>query len=131
MAQLPRNSTNFIFRLTLIVVSIQHTFPQDYKTAELPGYFFNLSTAFIDFFAWLGWATELKTGTKLSTFETLSNIMLVSIIVSHEMIENRVARTGIRSNNNNEDFKIPHKLRSKNRLNKLANTNLSISKIIG
>jgi len=38
-----------------------HIFPWDYKTAELPGYAFNLSTAFIDFFAWLGWATELKT----------------------------------------------------------------------
>jgi len=37
-----------------------HVFPWDYKTAELPFYSFNFSTAFIDFFAWLGWATELK-----------------------------------------------------------------------
>lgn len=38
-----------------------HIFPWDYKTAELPTYGFNLSTAFIDFFAWLGWASDLKT----------------------------------------------------------------------
>lgn len=38
-----------------------HVFPWDYKTAELPGYGWNLSTAVVDFFAWLGWATELKT----------------------------------------------------------------------
>lgn len=36
---------------------------------------FNLSTAFIDFFAWLGWATELKT-------------------VPDEVIRKRVLRTG-------------------------------------
>lgn len=36
---------------------------------------FNLSTAFIDFFAWLGWATELKT-------------------VPEETIKKRVLRTG-------------------------------------
>lgn len=47
----------------------------DYKTAELPGYAFNLSTAFIDFFAWLGWATELKT-------------------VPEDILKNRVIRTG-------------------------------------
>lgn len=50
-------------------------FPWDYKTAELPGYGFNLSTAAIDFFAWLGWATELKT-------------------VPDEVIKKRVLRTG-------------------------------------
>lgn len=38
-----------------------HVYPYDYKTSELPFYRFNASTAFIDFFAWLGWATELKT----------------------------------------------------------------------
>lgn len=52
-----------------------HVFPWDYKTAELPGYFFNLSTAFIDFFAWLGMATELKT-------------------VPDEIIKRRLLRTG-------------------------------------
>ncbi len=40
-----------------------------------PFYTFNLSTAFIDFFAWIGWATDLKT-------------------VPQEMIEARKARTG-------------------------------------
>ena len=52
-----------------------HVFPWDYKTAELPGYRWNLSTACIDFFAWLGWATELKT-------------------VPDEIVRKRVLRTG-------------------------------------
>lgn len=38
-----------------------HCFPYDYKTSESFNYGLNFSTAFIDFFAWLGWATELKT----------------------------------------------------------------------
>uniref|UniRef100_A0A1B6KC55 Fatty acid desaturase domain-containing protein n=1 Tax=Graphocephala atropunctata TaxID=36148 RepID=A0A1B6KC55_9HEMI len=52
-----------------------HTFPWDYKTAELGNYRANFTTAFIDFFAKIGWAYELKT-------------------VSHEMIKRRVQRTG-------------------------------------
>lgn len=52
-----------------------HCFPWDYKTSELPFYTFNASTAFIDFFAWLGWATDLKT-------------------VPQEMIRDRARRTG-------------------------------------
>jgi stearoyl-CoA desaturase (Delta-9 desaturase) len=47
----------------------------DYKTSELGIYRFNFSTAFLDFFAWLGWATELKT-------------------VSEELIRRRLLRTG-------------------------------------
>ena len=56
-----------------------------------------MSTAFIDFFAWLGWATELKT-------------------VPDDILSNRVIRTGdgthkvskqlkakVNDNNNNED----------------------------
>jgi hypothetical protein len=50
-------------------------FPWDYKTAELPGYGWNLSTGVIDFFAWLGWATELKT-------------------VPNEIVMKRLLRTG-------------------------------------
>jgi len=38
-----------------------HTFPWDYKTAELGNYRFNLTTAFIDFMAMIGWAHDLKT----------------------------------------------------------------------
>lgn len=38
-----------------------HTFPWDYKTAELGSYGFNLTTGFIDFFAKIGWAYDLKT----------------------------------------------------------------------
>lgn len=43
--------------------------------SELPRYWCNFSIPFLDFFAWLGWATDLKT-------------------VSDEMIRKRVMRTG-------------------------------------
>lgn len=36
-----------------------HTFPQDYKTAEVP-WLLNFTTVFIDFFAWIGWASDRK-----------------------------------------------------------------------
>ncbi|CAG4945659.1 unnamed protein product [Colias eurytheme] len=51
-----------------------HAFPWDYKAAELP-YFINPSTAFIDFFAKLGLAYDLKTA-------------------SEEMVVNRIKGTG-------------------------------------
>uniref|UniRef100_T1HR83 FA_desaturase domain-containing protein n=1 Tax=Rhodnius prolixus TaxID=13249 RepID=T1HR83_RHOPR len=38
-----------------------HAFPWDYKTSEFSGYKFNYTTAFIDFFARIGWAYDLKT----------------------------------------------------------------------
>lgn len=57
-----------------------HVFPWDYKTAELGDYTANLTTAFIDFFARLGWAYDLKT-------------------VSMDMIKKRVERTGDGSHN--------------------------------
>lgn len=37
-----------------------HVFPWDYKTGELGDYTFNISTAFIDFFAKFGWAYDRK-----------------------------------------------------------------------
>jgi stearoyl-CoA desaturase (delta-9 desaturase) len=52
-----------------------HVFPYDYKTAELGDYTFNPTTAFIDFFARIGWAYSLKT-------------------MSKETILKRIARTG-------------------------------------
>jgi len=52
-----------------------HTFPWDYKTAELGNYRANFTTAFIDFMAKIGWAYDLKT-------------------VSQDMIKKRVQRTG-------------------------------------
>lgn len=52
-----------------------HTFPWDYRTAELGGYLFNTSWLFIDLMAKIGWAYDLKT-------------------VSEELIEKRVARSG-------------------------------------
>lgn len=53
-----------------------HVFPWDYKAAELGDYKLNLTTAFIDFFAKIGWAYDLKT-------------------VSSDIIRKRVERTGI------------------------------------
>ncbi|ODM95236.1 Acyl-CoA Delta(11) desaturase [Orchesella cincta] len=38
-----------------------HVFPWDYKAAELTTYNYNWTTALIDFFAWVGWAYDLKT----------------------------------------------------------------------
>ncbi|GAB0096560.1 Acyl-CoA desaturase [Sergentomyia squamirostris] len=52
-----------------------HVFPWDYKTAELGNYRLNFATAFIDFFAKIGWAYDLKT-------------------VSPEIIKRRAQRTG-------------------------------------
>jgi len=61
-----------------------HVFPWDYKTAELGNYRMNLTTAFIDFFAKIGWAYDLKT-------------------VSHEIIQKRIERTGERSHDHHTD----------------------------
>lgn len=52
-----------------------HVFPWDYKTSELGDYAFNLTTGFIDFFARLGWAYDLKS-------------------VSSEIIEQRAKKCG-------------------------------------
>ncbi|XP_053604755.1 acyl-CoA Delta(11) desaturase [Plodia interpunctella] len=52
-----------------------HTYPWDYRTAELGNNRLNVTTKFIDFFAWLGWAYDLKT-------------------VPQEAVEKRMARTG-------------------------------------
>ncbi|XP_012217553.1 acyl-CoA Delta-9 desaturase-like [Linepithema humile] len=52
-----------------------HVFPWDYKAGELGNYRTNVTTAFIDFFARIGWAYDLKT-------------------VAVGMIKKRAARTG-------------------------------------
>lgn len=52
-----------------------HTFPWDYKAAELGNYSLNFSTFFIDIMAKLGWAYDLKT-------------------VSADIVEKRIKRTG-------------------------------------
>ncbi|XP_064214250.1 similar to CG5887-PA isoform X1 [Tribolium castaneum] len=52
-----------------------HTFPWDYKAAELGSYWGNWSTAFIDFMTKIGWAYDLK-------------------IVPPELVEKRAKRTG-------------------------------------
>lgn len=72
-----------------------HVFPWDYKTSEFGDYSLNFTTAFIDFFAKIGWAYDLKT-------------------VSKEMIENRMKRTGdkqpIFDENNNVDDSMQEKV---------------------
>jgi stearoyl-CoA desaturase (delta-9 desaturase) len=55
--------------------NFHHTFPFDYKVSELPLHRFNFAMAFIDFFAWIGWATDLK-------------------VASEEMVRKRALRTG-------------------------------------
>ncbi|CAL8128680.1 unnamed protein product [Orchesella dallaii] len=40
--------------------NFHHTFPWDYRTSEF-GWKINVSTIFIDFFAWIGWAYDLRT----------------------------------------------------------------------
>jgi len=49
-----------------------HTFPWDYKTAELGNYRYNLTTAFIDFMASIGWAYDLKTVPKSLVLQRVS-----------------------------------------------------------
>jgi len=50
-------------------------FPWDYKAGELGNYRTNITTAFIDFFASIGWAYDLKT-------------------VAHNVVKKRANRTG-------------------------------------
>lgn len=38
-----------------------HVFPWDYRTAELGNQYLNITALFIDFFAMIGWAYDLKT----------------------------------------------------------------------
>ncbi|XP_063832579.1 acyl-CoA Delta(11) desaturase-like [Ostrinia nubilalis] len=52
-----------------------HVFPWDYQAAELGNKKFNHTTYFIDFFAWVGWAYDLKSS-------------------SEEVVRNRAERTG-------------------------------------
>ncbi|XP_011859774.1 PREDICTED: acyl-CoA Delta(11) desaturase-like [Vollenhovia emeryi] len=52
-----------------------HVFPWDYKAAELGFNSRNITCGFIDFFAWLGWAYDLKTA-------------------RHDLVKKRAARTG-------------------------------------
>lgn len=61
-----------------------HVFPWDYKAAELGDYKLNITTAFIDFFAKIGWAYDLKT-------------------VSVETVRKRVERTGVNGQMTNQN----------------------------
>lgn len=87
-----------------------HVFPWDYKTSELGFYSLNLSTAFIDFFAKIGWAHELKTASK-------------------EIIERRSKRTGdgSRPNQDNATIDAPDNAR----INQMHNTTESSNLIYG
>ncbi|XP_076672876.1 acyl-CoA Delta-9 desaturase-like isoform X2 [Andrena cerasifolii] len=55
--------------------NFHHVFPWDYKTSELGNYRFNATTAFIDFFAKIGWAYDLK-------------------VIPRDIVRKRVERTG-------------------------------------
>lgn len=56
-----------------------HVFPWDYRTAELGNNRLNMTTLFIDFFAAIGWAYDMKT-------------------VPEDMIRKRAERTGDNTN---------------------------------
>lgn len=58
--------------------NFHHTFPFDYKTSELRLYRYNYTLAFIDFFGWLGWATDFK-------------------VATDEMVRERAQKTGDKS----------------------------------
>lgn len=64
--------------------NLQHVYPWDYKVSELHRGWCNFSIPFIDFFAWLGWAYDLKT-------------------VPAEMVRMRVLRTGDGSHRYSEE----------------------------
>lgn len=48
-----------------------HTFPYDYKAAELHDYYYNFTTMFIDFCAYFGWAYDLKQPSKEAILKTV------------------------------------------------------------
>lgn len=58
------NATVSFFTLGEGWHNYHHSFPWDYKAAELPGYGLNGSTGFIRLMAWLGLAYDLKTPSK-------------------------------------------------------------------
>lgn len=55
--------------------NFHHTFPWDYKSAELGNFHINFTTLFIEFMGKIGWAYEMKTA-------------------SSDMIKKRALRTG-------------------------------------
>lgn len=52
-----------------------HVFPWDYKTGELGDYTYNLTTAFIDSFAKIGWAYDREFRQHFNI-----NILVISVI---------------------------------------------------
>uniref|UniRef100_A0A6P7GWC5 Acyl-CoA desaturase 1-like isoform X2 n=1 Tax=Diabrotica virgifera virgifera TaxID=50390 RepID=A0A6P7GWC5_DIAVI len=82
VVQFQKKTINPCENLTIAIITwgegwhnYHHTFPWDYKAAELGNYRWNVSTGFLDLMAYLGQAYDLKT-------------------VSPEMVRKRVARTG-------------------------------------
>lgn len=59
-----------------------HVFPWDYKTSEFGSSAINITTAFIDFFAFIGWAYDRK-------------------IASKEIVKKRVLKNNEENVNNN------------------------------
>ncbi|XP_069362745.1 acyl-CoA Delta(11) desaturase-like [Maniola hyperantus] len=61
------NQINPVQNYTMVIMTLgegfhnfHHTFPWDYRTAESGNNWLNLTAKFIDFFAWVGWAYDLK-----------------------------------------------------------------------
>lgn len=78
-----------------------HVFPWDYKTSEFGDYKFNVSTAFIDFFAKIGWARDREYSIPTYYENTYNKIniqfkilILLGKYVSPEMVARRVAKSG-------------------------------------
>lgn len=62
--------------------------------SERDRYWCNFSIGFIDFFAWLGWAYDLKTGFVCLMIKRFELTRYFFLLVSDEMIRKRVMRTG-------------------------------------
>jgi stearoyl-CoA desaturase (Delta-9 desaturase) len=73
-----------------------HVFPWDYKTGELGSYRTNITTAFIDFFAKLGWAYDSENLKFISTFVTKCwrSLFFPGKAASPSLIAKRAARCG-------------------------------------
>jgi stearoyl-CoA desaturase (delta-9 desaturase) len=65
-----------------------HVFPWDYKAAELGNYKLNVTTFWLDFFAKIGWAYDLKQPTQeliRKTVQKHGNFILLLIQVEFDV----------------------------------------------
>ena len=76
-----------------------HTFPWDYRAAEIGGGRYNPTTYFIDFFAKIGWAYDLKEPSK----QMISKALNSKGDGTHESL---IDKNKITVNNVNDDTKV-------------------------